>query len=125
MRRTGLFEPYVNKFLKSKQESSGWPSDCVTDSQKEAYITEYEDHEGVQLDETNVGVNQGRKTVAKLMLNSFWGKSGEGDNKPQTRTIQRIEDWNKLISDDSSIVKSVNVFSEDILEVNCQKRRST
>ena len=28
-RKTGLFRPYVNKFLKAKQESSGYPSDVV------------------------------------------------------------------------------------------------
>ena len=27
-RRTGLFKDYVNKWLKIKQESSGWPSWC-------------------------------------------------------------------------------------------------
>ena len=32
-RKTGLFAPYVNKFLKAKKESSGWLSDCVTDEQ--------------------------------------------------------------------------------------------
>ena len=26
--KEGLFAEYVNKFLKAKQESSGWPSDC-------------------------------------------------------------------------------------------------
>lgn len=28
----GLFTYYVNTFLKVKQESSGWPSDCVPTS---------------------------------------------------------------------------------------------
>lgn len=64
-RKTGLFAPYINKFLKAKQESSGWPSDCVTDEQKEACIAEYETHEGVILDKEKIIVNPGRKAVAK------------------------------------------------------------
>ena len=121
-RKTGLFAPYVNKFLKAKQESAGWPSDCVTDQQKEAYIAEYEVHEGIKLDSDKIEVNPGRKAVAKVMLNSFWGKFGEGDNKPTTSTLQKVEDWEKLINDDSIIVKSVNVYSEDVLEVTTVKK---
>ena len=121
-RKTGLFAPYVNKFLKAKQEASGWPSDCVTDQQKAEYVTEYEKHEGIQLDKDKIEVNPGGKAVAKVMLNSFWGKFGEGDNKPTTSTLQKVEDWEKLINDDSIIVKSVNVYSEDVLEVTTVKK---
>ena len=121
-RKTGLFAPYVNKFLKAKQEASGWPSDCVTDQQKAEYVTEYGKHEGIQLDKDKIEVNPGRKAVAKVMLNSFWGKFGEGDNKPTTSTLQKVEDWEKLINDDSIIVKSVNVYSEDVLEVTTVKK---
>ena len=121
-RKTGLFAPYVNKFLKAKQEASGWPSDCVTDQQKAEHVTEYGKHEGIQLDKDKIEVNPGRKAVAKVMLNSFWGKFGEGDNKPTTSTLQKVEDWEKLINDDSIIVKSVNVYSEDVLEVTTVKK---
>ena len=121
-RKTGLFAPYVNKFLKAKQESSGWPSDCVTDEQKTEYVSEYEKHERILLDKEKIAVNPGRKAVAKVMLNSFWGKFGEADNKPTTSTIQKVEDWEKLINNDSIIVKSVNVYSEDVLEVTTVKK---
>ena len=116
-RKTGLFASYVNKFLKAKQEASGWPSDCVTDQQKAEYVTEYEKYEGILLDKDKIEVNPGRKAVAKVMLNSFWGKFGEADNKPTTSTIQKVEDGEKLINNDSIIVKSVNVYSDDVMEV--------
>ena len=92
-RKEGLFAPYVNKFLKAKQESSGWPSDCITDEQKAKYVREYEKYEGILLDKDKIEVNPGRKAVAKVMLNSFWGKFGEADNKPTTSTLQKVEDW--------------------------------
>ena len=56
------------------------------------------------------------------MLNSFWGKFGEADNKPSTSTLQKVEDWEKLINDDTVIVKSVNVYSEEVLEVTTVKK---
>ena len=121
-RKTGLFAPYVNKFLKAKQESAGWPSDCVTDQQKQAYIAEYEVHEGIKLDSDKIEVNPGRKAVAKVMLNSFGGKFGEADSKPTTSTIQKVADWEKLINDDTVMVKSVNVYSEEVMEVTTVKK---
>ena len=121
-RKEGLFAPYVNKFLKAKQESSGWPSDCITDEQKAKYVREYEKYEGILLDKDKIEVNPGRKAVAKVMLNSFWGKFGEADNKPTTSTLQKVEGWEKLINDDTVIVKNVNVYSEDVMEVTTVKK---
>ena len=85
-RKRGLFAPYVNKFLKARQEASGWPSDVETDEQKAKYVSEYEMHEGIQLEQDKIEINPGQKAVAKVMLNSFWGKFGEADNKPTTST---------------------------------------
>ena len=65
-RKTGLFAPYVNKFLKAKQEASGWPSDCVTDQQKAEYVTEYEKHEGIQLDKDKLRSIQVEKQWRRL-----------------------------------------------------------
>ena len=68
-----LFSGYVNTFLKLKQEASGYPKHCVTDEQKQRYIDEYYEHEGVRLDPNKIGYNPGLRWVAKLMLNSLWG----------------------------------------------------
>jgi len=65
--KQGLFAEYVNTFLKVKQESSGWPEDCVTESEKAAYVRDYEAVEGIKLE--NVAENPGRKAIAKLLLN--------------------------------------------------------
>lgn len=66
-RRVGLFKDYVNTWLKLKQESVGWPVDCVTPEQKKEYVKAYEQHEGIKLE--NVAENPGRKAVAKMLLN--------------------------------------------------------
>ncbi|GIX98241.1 DNA-directed DNA polymerase [Caerostris extrusa] len=70
-----LFKHYIDLFLKIKQESSGWPRECETPSQKKnTYITRYKLREGITLDENNICKNPGRRQVAKLALNSFWGR---------------------------------------------------
>ena len=69
-RRKGLFAGYVNTWLKLKQESVGWPADAETEEQKMDYIRRYKEHEGIELDPDNIAVNSGRKSIAKMLLNS-------------------------------------------------------
>ena len=69
-----LFKEYVNTFLKIKQEASGYPPWCVTDEQKQQYIDDYYEREGIRLDPNEIVYNPGLRYLAKLMLNSLWGK---------------------------------------------------
>ena len=66
-RRVGVFADYVNTWLKIKQESAGWPDECHTREQKDAYLRDYEEKKGIRLEQ--VAKNPGRKQVAKMMLN--------------------------------------------------------
>ena len=68
-----LFKGYVDTFLKTKQEASGYPKDCVTDEQKQRYVEGYEQHEGIQLNPEEIKYNPGLRYLAKLVLNSLWG----------------------------------------------------
>ena len=141
-RKTGLFAEYVNKWLKTKQESSGWPSSCVNNEQKRQYIQEYQEREGIRLDISQIAKNPGRKPTAKLMLNryllyvffffillfhpshlifffiscSFWGKFGERGNKPTTITIKEPSQLFSLLSDTSKEISTLRLFNDDILE---------
>ena len=121
-RKTGLFAPYVNKWLKYKTEASGWPAWCDTDEKKAEYVRQYNEHEGIQLDYDSIKKNPGKKQVSKLMLNSFWGKFGENELRPQTKTIQDENDWQKLLQDDDVIVKDVRIFNDDVMEVSLLKK---
>ena len=69
-----LFKEYVDTFLKIKQEASGYPKGCETEEQKQVYVNEYYEHEGIQLEKEKIVRNPGLRALAKLMLNSFWGK---------------------------------------------------
>ena len=68
-----LFKEYVNTFLKIKQEASGYPEWCVTEEQKQEYIDDYYENEGIHLDPQKIKYNPGLRQLAKLMLNSLWG----------------------------------------------------
>ena len=113
-RRTGLFQPYVDTWLKLKQESAGWPRWCTTPADKERYLQQYKEREGITLE--NVAKNPGRKQVAKLMLNSFWGKFGEKSNKPVTQQITSPHQLYKILYDPAIELSTLRVCTDDVLE---------
>ena len=65
----GLFTGYIDKFLKLKQQASGWPSWCVNEEDRQRYIDEYQHREGIRLDYHAIEKNPGLRSLAKLMLN--------------------------------------------------------
>lgn len=69
-----LFRTYIDRFLKVKQEASGWPAHCITETEKKNYIEEYKRIEAIVLDYENICKNPGKRQVAKLALNAFWGR---------------------------------------------------
>ena len=79
----GLFRDYVNTWLKIKQEASGWPAGVETEEQKQAYIEDYYQHEGIQLQYDKIEKNPGLRTLAKMMLNSMWKTRVQEFDDPQ------------------------------------------
>ena len=59
--------------------------------------------------------------MAKLMLNSFWEKLGENEHRTQTISIQDEDVWQKIVQDETVMVKDVRIFNEDVMEVSVLK----
>jgi hypothetical protein len=60
--------------LRLKQEASGYPANVNTEEEKDKYISDYFQHEGIHLRKDKIKKNPGMRTLAKLQLNTFWGK---------------------------------------------------
>ena len=113
--KTGLFKDYVNTWLQIKQESAGWPRWCETREQKQEYVRKYQQKEGIQLQ--NVTKNPGHKQVAKLMLNSFWGKFGERTNKSKVLQVKHPHELYNVLTDSANHVQSLRLCTDELMEV--------
>lgn len=104
-----LFSGYINRWLKIKQESSGWPSWVVNSEDHQAterkYLADYLEHEDIALDPENISQNAGRRSIAKLMLNSFWGKLAQRPNLEQVKLCYNYADLMALITDETIVMK--------------------
>ena len=69
-----LFKEYIDTFGKIELEASRYPKNCATDEQKHWYVNDIFENQGIPLDPAIISYNPGLRALAKLMLNSFWGK---------------------------------------------------
>ena len=79
-KKGGIFNNYIDTFLTRKAETSGYPDNVKTDEDKKNYIQQFEEKEGIALDENKIKFNPGLRSLAKLALNSFYGKFGQRVN---------------------------------------------
>jgi hypothetical protein len=82
----GLFADYIKTFLKLKVEASGYPS-WDGNPDEERYVETFNVREGVLLDRDAIRPNAAKWGLAKLCLNSLWGKLAERQNRSQTKLI--------------------------------------
>ena len=126
----GLFAEYVNTWLKIKEEASGWPAGCTTLEQQAQHLHDYERREGIRLDYDQVQHNPGRRALAKMMLNSMWGKFGQRNDKTQVRELTEPQPFHELLDSDQNDIRYVSLLTEDRVEVyytkqdHCESLRS-
>jgi hypothetical protein len=115
----GLFATYINTFLKFKQEASGLPDWIQTEADTQTYIQRYFQKEGVSLDRDNIRKNPGLRALAKLCLNSFWGKFGQRLNMRQTAMFHETEvnQFFQLFSDSMKQPHNFHIISDDMIQI--------
>ncbi|XP_072039103.1 uncharacterized protein [Amphiura filiformis] len=113
----GLFTDYIDRFLQLKQEASGYPDWCVTEEDKRRYIDEYFENEGVRLAPDNIEKNPGMRSLAKLCLNSMWGKFAQRSNMSQTVILDDPSEVYKLLTSDSVTVDNIRLINDEVIEV--------
>jgi hypothetical protein len=113
----GLFKEYVQTFLKLKQEASGYPAHCKTESDRLEYIRSYAERQGISLDKERIEFNPGLRLVAKLFLNSCWGKFCERPNRAKVVFVKTALDLAKMMNDVSKEVMDFHIISDDVIAV--------
>jgi hypothetical protein len=117
----GLFTEYVNTFLKLKTEASGYPSWCVSEKDKQTYINNFYQNEGVRLDPDKIVYNSGLRLIGKAFLNNLWGRLGLRDNLPQTVFARTPERFFEVINDASNIVTDFNIINDNTVAVTYEQ----
>ena len=118
-----LFKEYVSTFLRTKQESSDYPEWVHNQSDKDKYISDYFEHEGVQLRSENIAKNPGLRQVAKLCLNSLWGKFGQQCHRVQSELIFEAKRFYELVNSDEHEIHDLHLINQEIVELLYKRKK--
>lgn len=89
-----IFKSYVDEGVAIKMESTGFPQNVEGDVEKEEkFVEDLFKETGIRLNRDKIRKNETRRTIAKLLLNSLYGKFGQDSNLPH---FELVSDFNKL-----------------------------
>ena len=97
---TDLWKSYIQKFMKIKLETS--PFSC-----SEGEYREKAKKFDIELDKLEE--NPGLRFIAKICLNSLWGKFGQNPKEKHTEYIDNEADFYRVILDDK--IENISLFS--------------
>ena len=120
--KLGLFTADINFFLKMKQEASGWPRGVETDEEKDAYIEDYYQKEGIRLDKNKIKYNPGRRLIAKLFLNTLWGKFGQRSNQTTIEFMTDEGRYFEILENGELEITGGMIISQDLVSVHYKRR---
>ncbi|KAI1694024.1 DNA polymerase type b, organellar and viral domain-containing protein [Ditylenchus destructor] len=109
-----LYTTYVQEFIKTKIESSGFPSDKRTPEERAIWLKENEEEYGIKLDPSNMIKNEGLRWIAKTCLNSLWGRLALRNDLSKTKIIYDPEELNQLHCDNRIEINSIDFLDDDM-----------
>jgi len=104
--------------LKLKAEASGYPSWVCSPEDEELYIETFWKNEGIRLDGESIKSNAAKRVLAKLCLNSMWGKLTERNDRTQTRVITEPKELYNFQSVPGIEVTNLAFASDDVVWIS-------
>ena len=87
----------------------------------------YEEREGIRLDPSKIQHNAGLRSLAKLLLNSFWGKFGQRMNLTKNQFLHDSEAHIlfEMMCDPTVEIQDFNIIDDDHLLLSSKKISET
>jgi hypothetical protein len=103
-----------------KAQASGYPSWVRTPEDEDLYIQSFEASEGIGLDKDAIEHNPAKRTLAKLCLNSMWGKLTERNNRVSTKMISEPRELYRFLATPEIEVTNLMFASDDVVWASWQ-----
>jgi hypothetical protein len=110
--------------LKEKVHATGFPDNCITDEQKDAFIQSYYDREGIILEKDKMIKIPGKREIEKLKLNSLWGFFALNSNKAQFKIITNRASLENFLNDDQYVIHDIDLTTKILLKLLIRLKKS-
>ena len=108
-----LFKGYIRRFMKIKLESSKY--DFKIKEDEDSFKARIKD--SLDIDVEKFEFNAGLRSIAKLCLNSLWGKFGQRSNMSQTKYVTDVSEFYEILLDDKLDNKNFQFINEDMVQM--------
>ncbi|XP_072377837.1 uncharacterized protein [Diabrotica undecimpunctata] len=84
----------------------------------EEYARAVKEQMDIDLDLEKITPNPGKRAVAKICLNSLWGKFGQRMNMKQTEYVVDVKRWYEVLMNDKINLTNVTFINDNIAQVS-------
>ena len=99
--------------MKIKLESSNY--DFKTKEEESNFKARIDDSRDI--DTEKFEFNAGLRSIAKLCLNSLWGKFGKRSNMSQTKYVMEVSEFYEILLDDKLDNKNFQFINDDMVQM--------
>jgi hypothetical protein len=110
-----LFVQYINTFLKLKAEVSVYLTWVRNPDDEDRFVHNFNDSEGILLNKDAIRPNAAKTAIAKLCLNSMWGKLTERSNRTKSKMITEPRELYRFLASPGIEVMSLISASDDVV----------
>ena len=114
----GLSVDYINTLLILKAETSGYPSWVRNPEDEELYVEAFWKNEGIRLHRESIKSNAAKRGLAKLCLNSIWGKLTERNDRTQSKVISEPKNLYRFLATPGIEVTNVAFANDDVVWIS-------
>ena len=111
-----------------KAEAIGYPGWVHSPEDEELYVESFWKNEGISLEKESIKSNAVKMGLAKLCLNSMWGKLTERIDRTQTKVITESKDLYSFLATPGIEVTNLAFASDDVfldfVEAFCRGARA-
>ena len=108
-----LFKGYIRRFMKIKLESSSY--NFKTKEEEDSFKARIKD--SLDIDVEKFEFNPGLRSIAKLCLNSLWGKFSQRNNMSQTKYVTDVSEFYEILLDDKLDNKNFQFINDDMVQM--------
>ena len=109
-----LFKGYIKKFMKLKLESTKY--NFKNNNDEMIFRNKVKKNLDIELGELHE--NSGLRAIAKMCLNSLWGKFGQRNNLNQNKYVTSVNEFYKIVLDDKIDNLSINFINEEMVQMS-------
>ena len=108
----------MNTFLKLKTEASGYPDWVRTPEDEDCYVDNIYASEGIRMDKEAIKPSAAKRGLAKLCLNSMWGKLTERNNRTKSKIISDPHELYRFLATPGIEVVSLMFASDNVVSAS-------